>query len=751
MENEDVKTKYQTTILHASDLHFGQRFNKPLWENFKSIAETTIKPDLIIITGDLVNSPWRWALAKVGRELDGLLTSVRNSNPQCTLMLVPGNHDTRLSGLVPVRWVRLFALGFCALALFAWFYDYTLWLTGILSFLGVAALGLGMSLSTNLEKYWGKKLVKKIQFLPDLKLQILPFDSASKGLSGARGQIDLRNLIAVADDLLKGNGYSDVFRIAVLHHHPLPLPYDNSSEPLMVLDNAGAFLYEMSKHKVSLVLHGHKHHHHFSRLVIDPKTKGEVELAVLSTGTPTQGLDPDRFGFNFNTIKVNYDGTASVIPYQASGGAFTVGEPFSVEHKDHHAQQKFSILKEKAGRSCKSLVAMVSINADGDAYFRREYRKLSINGNPISELPDVLRFQSHGHVEQFEAYSLGNGGVGVRLELTKHEVECQEGCIKFSHDLSKEDDPIDFAVHCHGHNAFAMNSTQCQLMYDASRSDMEFVQIRVPKTPVESIALVVRLPGDFELGEQVFLETSVDDKSWKKATVSAWYAIHSPATIVVNIQLPVPGTLYKVSWQLPDDKKQKTWADRLESRLDEIAESLCKINPQIQHPKLQVLLTMLENETRKELELDLNEQLELCISPYNSATNQLETRLANYHTSDSRWGWCFKYGNGVAGRAFKTGRPTVFLRQAMSTKAGPYFYLRGDGRPAVSEDDVPEGVLLAIPLGHSDVTKRHYGVLSISSPRNSSKLSDTVYNEILISRFSQVINKACFDVFDKLC
>jgi predicted MPP superfamily phosphohydrolase len=43
-------------IMHISDLHFGWRFRKPKWQHLLAAAKN-IKPDFVIITGDLVNTP----------------------------------------------------------------------------------------------------------------------------------------------------------------------------------------------------------------------------------------------------------------------------------------------------------------------------------------------------------------------------------------------------------------------------------------------------------------------------------------------------------------------------------------------------------------------------------------------------------------------------------------------------------------------------------------------------------------------
>jgi UDP-2,3-diacylglucosamine pyrophosphatase LpxH len=45
--------------------------------------------------------------------------------------------------------------------------------------------------------------------------------------------------------------------------------------------NAGALINELAQAGIRLVLHGHKHHQHFARIVINPVESQFAEVAVL--------------------------------------------------------------------------------------------------------------------------------------------------------------------------------------------------------------------------------------------------------------------------------------------------------------------------------------------------------------------------------------------------------------------------------------------------------------------------------------
>src|SRR5579883_3007739 len=79
-------------IAHLSDLHFGRGFNGPLWNNLRRIVREHA-PHLIIVTGDLVNSPFRWTLKRALKALVELACEAGGA-PAATpgnLILVTGN------------------------------------------------------------------------------------------------------------------------------------------------------------------------------------------------------------------------------------------------------------------------------------------------------------------------------------------------------------------------------------------------------------------------------------------------------------------------------------------------------------------------------------------------------------------------------------------------------------------------------------------------------------------------------------
>jgi 3',5'-cyclic AMP phosphodiesterase CpdA len=89
-------------IAHLSDIHFGSRFSEATW---KSVADCVVAfdPDLIIVSGDLVDDPSPSLLLAAKCALRDLLQRVQSNKarPDLTaeLVVIPGNHDVYESGV----------------------------------------------------------------------------------------------------------------------------------------------------------------------------------------------------------------------------------------------------------------------------------------------------------------------------------------------------------------------------------------------------------------------------------------------------------------------------------------------------------------------------------------------------------------------------------------------------------------------------------------------------------------------------
>jgi 3',5'-cyclic AMP phosphodiesterase CpdA len=437
-------------ILHFSDIHFTYGFHRnrwnTLWQNAVQVADS-INPDVIIVSGDFVNSPSRWALRGARRkiaDLEKVLKARRASDRQdrstehshspqdpaqaigaqnmpigpitCKYLLcVPGNHDTRIFGIFPVSWVYPVLAVIFAGALGIW--SQQLWPVPSITISVVAALLLLARLIFigKFEQYFG--VTPKVTRMDDLKLEILCFDSATTGPYWAQGTIPPRQFVDTQQELDKIRKNAQPFLcLGVLHHHALPIPYEHSQEPMMTLRNAGAFLKEATLFGVSLVLHGHRHRFSFSRVTVEAHTKIPAEIAVLSTGSPTASTENDH---NFNLISINRWGAIKITPYWSRGGStFQPEESFFARSVSDSAREYYRLNTQRQDCFCEKMITTVDINADGDGrrlYEYRGFRPLSRNRDNI---PGRIEAEAGiGHLERIHLKEALRTGKSVSLFL----------------------------------------------------------------------------------------------------------------------------------------------------------------------------------------------------------------------------------------------------------------------------------------------------------------------------------------------
>lgn len=576
------------TILHLSDLHVGFFFDPTKWTSLEQEAET-IKPDLIIVTGDLVNSPWPWTLSKARKLLEELCNK---AGDRCQLVVVPGNHDTRLQGILAVSKMMVFGGGFIGLALaigwwkeqpwqrilsIAYHADWrALWniigpweeLVGGLFFIGAILILLRFFLTTRLEKYLGQLLITNPKQFPELRIGVLPFDSASEGVCWARGRVSDKGFLArhaSADT----NSIGDLFWIAAVHHHPLPLPYDSKKERMMILDNAGAFLSELRKRRVRLVLHGHKHHPHFTRIAIDPAREQSVELAVLSAGTPTEKKSQGSSKHGFNVIRISDGDIVTITQYEAKlhEPTFEKKTPFEMEPSELRGWTEHVRAATKHHCTANFLVARVAISRDGDGFSRREYYGVRVDNNAvIAEIKDNIVAETFGHVEGLEAGCLSGNFTTVTLKINEalRTVGKMTGKIRFvdangQGGLQSGDGSIDFYTQFYANNGIAMWDDELRHMYpDDKERTAEWVTFTdLAELPVREARFVVEFPSDYPCPKSVQLlvrHRDAPDATWRplgKHSVTVLDGVDRRTELIVAVPYPLPKHHYQIKWSVP--------------------------------------------------------------------------------------------------------------------------------------------------------------------------------------------------------
>jgi len=293
------------------------------------------KPDLLAVTGDIADNPfserlkellsldpreneklsaWSDSLAATFQRAKRFLDDVCLScevNPRA-LFVIPGNHDFRLQGTYSGGWFREKKYHARAAA---------------------------SAFSTVFADSWSKEDAT-IVFAdpgngPSFVLRIACFDSNDEDAylnfaTGAIAQVDLERINRLRE-VEGAKTDSTVFRLCLVHHHPLPvvaaeafrddqmqrtllarvknLVTTLTGEQTNIFKNGGTFLLKCLNSEVDLVLHGHQHRSWFSNIQYPARSNKRLLVA----GAPSAGV---KVNGSYGYCLYKLDGTGNIEVYE---------------------------------------------------------------------------------------------------------------------------------------------------------------------------------------------------------------------------------------------------------------------------------------------------------------------------------------------------------------------------------------------------------------------------------------------------
>lgn len=230
-------------IVQISDLHCD---GSTAWiDTFDRLiaAISKINPHLIVVTGDLVDSPLAFHINPL-RNFNVIKTSFEQlfkALPNAHIITVPGNHDYGIKGQK--------------------FLDFPL---------SYKIYASKLSYSPT-KQYEQTPDGAAYSFFDQHRIAVFPLNSNGRFLKMrfAEGKVD--NLSGRFNDMTttfrnigeqKGIDFDKSHKIVILHHHPLPVPSKDSvfeREQFLFLANAHDLLANVWKIGANLIFHGHKH------------------------------------------------------------------------------------------------------------------------------------------------------------------------------------------------------------------------------------------------------------------------------------------------------------------------------------------------------------------------------------------------------------------------------------------------------------------------------------------------------------
>lgn len=732
-------------ILHLSDIHFGGTFDTSAWNYVRALTKRE-KPDLLVCTGDLVNHGGLFMLSVAKVQLEELRREV---GEQVLLRCVRGNHDCGPWGNLNVR---PFSTNFAAvfgplgITLPKWVPSFTAYRQHSL-FRRLCTRVLGTPLlycqkwAVALKRWWSDQRLTSLPLTradDPQELVLIYLDSnATQWL--ATGNVDAREVSELKAQLLnlrdEPGSRPFVPRIALMHHHPLPIPEASikegltSFEPFLVLRNAGLVLRELNRCDVDLVLHGHKHYSAFGRLGYSVDHHVEGEIAVMAAGS--SGVTISEPGRNsVNIIDIHETGRMSYTAiFFGAGGGGQVNELFRGKRDVHgmemHKARVHRRASERQRQWVERITHAVAIDSGGVALVRHEVVGHCFERTQTSESVPVYIEVSMGRVPHTTLHlsegskRAGHTWVGKPV-APMMKVRCG---INLGHRLSTSP-PVSYGYQYLCFNTFA--TTEWETLTAVQRDErlqvargraagLEFVAY-VVRIPVRHLSVRVQLPAyafqaepfvqvmrwstypDTKLDEaRNFVEGSADGRWVLDTDLTAHESgslLHLGSNVYeLSVGYPLVGYRYDIRWRIRSPEVSVP-VRQVETARRGIAEAYRQALTRLSE----------DDDLRKALEAWTNQFREFLLTGYSALMPSLDDlhvatfvydqarqelrRVLHSKPSDEEGGGRLSVplGEGVIGAAFKRSEFVMYIDPELtgSTEDGAYLYVaapEGEWKP----------------------------------------------------------------------
>jgi 3',5'-cyclic AMP phosphodiesterase CpdA len=549
-------------IAHLSDIHFGNRLSIPTWNEVAN-AVIAFDPDLIVVSGDLVDDPSpehllaaKCALADLSQRARVQSKARASGNGRAAeLVVIPGNHDVFESGVaagIPrLNWFeRIFHGGDTSQAEMA-----------LKAKLNVNQLGFddvcrGLPANTQpnlIQRAWARlcALVSGRMIAPwnkgddwvthlgaanprptvitaansPLLLALLDSNPTHTGFYTATGLVDNDRLIGLNSALARAHK-PYVARIGIVHHHVLPIAFAPGAtratgEPMMVLRNAGAVLRILADHKFDLILHGHWHKAQFTRIDFGTDDNDSYPMAVAAAGSAAMSSSENTSTNCFNLITIAENGRIAVKsvfygaaqapnPYGESGRHYRLyKEPLSATKRRCYIRAR-----ERHPIECDLRENTYEITENGDLWITHRCQGLRYHGQlpRYTKRPLGVFIPPHGHfVHETLMPDETSLRVGVTLSPAPEHPSSQTGQSEFywinlpGGGLVRDGDPANYAI-VYG-LANCMTMTRWEALERAKPPpdreagfDTEWVGMRV-SFPMRKLVLKAKFPQSLAMAQ----------------------------------------------------------------------------------------------------------------------------------------------------------------------------------------------------------------------------------------------------------
>jgi 3',5'-cyclic AMP phosphodiesterase CpdA len=666
------------------------------------LKRTDVKVDLVAVTGDLIDSSvadnlgWHGvlkALRNVKTYLLNQLCPAIKVDPQTAMLVVPGNHDFRLKGLL---WKE---------SQFDLFYK-------------------------EFQEYFGPRLFQ------ELRLCLFTFDSNSpdRALNFATGLVQENDLIehhGQVDQIAQEHGefWRASTRVVLLHHHPMPIaPTQHreemkAGEEFMLLKNAGLFMEQMVKTKMDLVLHGHRHYPAYSRVSFPTSEGAQHEIAIVAAGSVGKH---DDHAFSYNLITVTRSGELLLERRVLTGAVYEQDKLVTISNYEAARNKRCAGQKRSSRQLIRAhkYVRVDTIRASsGDVVIDETfYGAQSLGETPISSIPRVMTSRSGvfgtwtyeappGHKIEWEwsgppAGAERKGRTTLKPPLGKAPLTFSRRGTTFNAIHFNQKDRLDATDQKVSEEWTTLNTIH---VYDAA-----VLQVSFPPTA---------FPSDFRL-EVTCPDGKTPDFQEEEFLRPRLTRFSSTSSVILVLPQPLPEYSYRIVWDLPADEIEELNLSAVErglavdigQRLLDLREPGSPHRTQVEQSLLNLRKQILSGPTYRSAVKD--DRLEVELFVYSAQVGGLVCAATLSDHGRDLSSWVVKPGRFVVGQAFRRRAEVLLINlRGVGSEAASYY----EPVPGL-EDLPPHTVVFSIPLFYPVRSGSKVGALSLGSRSHTSGL-----------------------------
>jgi UDP-2,3-diacylglucosamine pyrophosphatase LpxH len=670
-------------IAHLSDLHFGAH-NPTMLLRIKEYLSSE-KPNICIISGDIAEHPKTAHYIQAYNYFLKLKSECIKDikNIKTPIIFVPGNHDCRFYG------------------------------------------NFGCKGITNLPyiRFSKKYKLATHYFLEKYNTTIFLFDSNPFLFGFARGNvgyIQRRSFRKLYNNLLDKHRkeFEKSFKIAVLHHHPLPIPYSSKLETFMILVDAGEFVRTLTEAQIDLVLHGHKHDEAQSYVNLGTVASGRRDLCFLACGSTSKKQEQ---GYHLNVITIYpEDRWVECNNVRCEPGeCFVPSESFLLPSTEGFIKKRYTQSEKENAYSVERDRRKVIIEPEGDIQYEFIIKNLKVT-NPAN-FRGITPFEftvTQGHIVG-EDIDFQEGDITTDLVKFEKDDDQYTRSIKviFPTDSKYYRKNITYTIKCFLLNNVNLTHDQVMVVYPKARKSGHQIAFPIQR-PVESFECFIKLPLQKCIEQQPWIQVTSKKQEIKNIILSNFYNRslnydQSSGSIYFHAHKPSIDFDYAIQWRIPV-LEENDFEDRWVGRIAAAKKKLLDCRESDLGKKVDDLMEATSALVKRRLEIDEEEQIDVSLMVYDGS--QQMAKLVSVSANDQdNINFELSIGDGVAGRAYKFNKAQVY-RKRRAKLASPR------SKIYIPRPDRHHQVLFSVPMRHLMDDRLKFGVLNVGSFKLGSEL-----------------------------